>query len=110
MASCFYDGSSPDPNTVHNATILPSYTVGNNQSLEGPSTLFLEIAIFCNLMSPEIVYFRSDFIILLLFSKVPLTATEDGNQIKCKPASGIVYTMGFCKMAEMTAAAETVLL
>ena len=76
----------------------------------GPGPLFLEIAIFCNLMSPEIVYFRSDFIILLLFSKVPLTATEDGNQIKCKPASGIVYTMGFCKMAEMTAAAETVLL
>ena len=71
---------------------------------------FLEIAIFCNLMSPEIVYLRSDFIILLLFSKVPLSATEDGNQIKCKPASGIVYTMGFCKMAEMTAAAETVLL
>ena len=76
----------------------------------GPGPLFLEIAIFCNLMSPEIVYLRSDFIILLLFSKVPLTATEDGNQIKCKPASGIVYTMGFCKMAEMTAAAETVLL
>ena len=98
---------------VHTTHTMPQFYLprlsATIRAERGPP-LFLEIAIFCNLMSPEIVYFRSDFIILLLFSKVPLTATEDGNQIKCKPASGIVYTMGFCKMAEMTAAAETVLL
>ena len=108
MASRLYDGSSPDPHTMPRF-YLPTLSATIRDE-RGPGPLFLEIAIFCNLMSPEIVYLRSDFIILLLFSKVPLTATEDGNQIKCKPASGIVYTMGFCKMAEMTAAAETVLL